>query len=452
MADHLVKLVHARDLARWDRFLAYEEHTGKTLAQHRAEVRAREDLGTKIWRLVEAQRLVDEADQPRVYRTETVHSPWPICLPGRQSVGFSSPAYPETTIECDVGRVEEGRLVLPLFTKSRSIEVRYLAADRVTSKDRIAEAKAQLAHASESDLEVLRAYRSSPAPDPVLFVSHRWMSSTHPDPDGRQLEKLKALKGCYLIYDYASFPQDMARPEARKALSEVLAAMNTFIDKVLVLSDPDYMSRGWCQYEYITASLTHRIVCDEINDPALVRVRNLVASDPNPPGVGSSHREARNAKSQLILEAVNAVLPVFSHGQFTVPADKVIVQNLLIQRLRSTLPRKQEYIPYVGEWKTVEWTDEELAKAFESKLQWDALQYDPTVPIFEPRVPDTVAGAMATGYSIQQQPRDFGRYGLDLLDFSGVNRLVLMIKAGACAVVLLLIWALYRVVRWVFGI
>jgi hypothetical protein len=32
MADHLVKLVHARDLARWKRFPAYEEHTGKTLA------------------------------------------------------------------------------------------------------------------------------------------------------------------------------------------------------------------------------------------------------------------------------------------------------------------------------------------------------------------------------------------------------------------------------------
>ena len=50
MADHLVKLVHARDLARWDRFLAYEEHTGKTLAKHRAEVKAREDLESKFWR------------------------------------------------------------------------------------------------------------------------------------------------------------------------------------------------------------------------------------------------------------------------------------------------------------------------------------------------------------------------------------------------------------------
>jgi hypothetical protein len=230
----------------------------------------------------------------------------------------------------------------------------------------------------------------------------------------------------------------------------VLDAMNGFIDNVLVLSDPDYMNRGWCLYEYIVGSMTHRIICDEIKDPALVRLRNLVATDPHPPGIGSTYREARNAKSQLVLEAVNAVLPVFGHGEFTVPTDRPIVQNLLIRRLRGTLPPKQEYIPYVGEWKTVEWTEEELAAAFESELKWEALQYDPTVPIFEPAVPDTVAEAVAAGFSIEKQPKDFGqeRYNWD---FSGVGRIALMIKAGVAAVILLILWALYRVVRWMFA-
>lgn len=452
MADHLVKLVHAHDLARWDRFLAYEEHTGKTLAQHRSEVKAREDLQSKIWRLVEAQRLIDLADEPKVYRTDTVHSPWPISLPGWQSVRLSSATYPETTFEPDVGRVEEGRLVLPLFMKERRVKVRYLAPNRVASPDRVAEAEAQLALASEADLETLRTYLATPEPDPVVFVSHRWLSRTHPDPDGRQFEKLKALKECYLIYDYASFPQETATPEAQRALRQVLDAMNDFIDNVLVLSEPDYMNRGWCLYEYIVGSLTHRLVCDEINDPALVRLRNLVASDPSPPGLGSTFREARNAKSQLVLEAVNAVLPVFGNGEFTVPADRAIVQNLLIQRLRRTLPRKQEYMPYVGEWKTLEWTEQELAAAFKSELKWEALQYDPAIPIFEPTVPNTAAGASAAGFSVQQQPKDFGRYGLDSLDLSGLSRLVLIIRVGAGALTLLFLWTLYRVLRWAFGI
>jgi hypothetical protein len=171
MADHLVKLVHARDLARWDRFPAYEEHAGKTLAQHRAEVNAREGLRSKIWRLVEARRLVDRADDPKVYRTETVRSPWPISLPGWRSVRLSSPDYPKTTFEPDRGRVKGARLVLPLFMKARRAEVRYLAPDRVASPCRVAEAEAQLAQASEADLESLRTYLAIPGPDPVLFVS-----------------------------------------------------------------------------------------------------------------------------------------------------------------------------------------------------------------------------------------------------------------------------------------
>jgi hypothetical protein len=227
-------------------------------------------------------------------------------------------------------------------------------------------------------------------------------------------------------------------------------AMDGFIDNVLVVSASDYMNRGWCLYEYIAGSLMHRIVCDEVKDPALVRLRNVVATEPNPPGIGSTHREARNAKDEFVLQAVNAILPVFSNGGFTVPADQAIVQNLLIQRLRRTLPRKNEYIQYVGEWKTTEWTEEELAAAFSGELKWDSLQYDPTIPIFAPAVPDTFAGAVAAGFRIEKQPQDFGRERYEP-DF-GVGRLVLMIKAAAGAVILLLLWAIYRLVRWIVGI
>ena len=366
MADHLVKLFHARDLAHRKRFPAYEEHTGKTLAQHRTEVKARDDLGSKLWRLIDAKRMVDAADKLSIYRTTTANTPWPISLPSRRSVGIPPPDYPQTTIEADIGRVEGGRLVLPLFIIKRQVTVRYLAANRVASADQVASAQAQLAQASEGDLDAVQTYLGMPEPEPVLFVSHRWESSTHPDPEGRQLEKLKALKDCYLIYDYTSFPQDTGTPEAQRALRQVLDAMDGFIDNVLVLSSPDYMNRGWCLYEYIAGSLMHRIVCDEVKDPALVRLRNVVATEPNPPGIGSTHREARNAKDEFILEATNAILPVFGNGGFTVSADRAIVQNLLIQRLRRTLPRKNEYIPYVEEWKTTEWTEEEMAAAFKS--------------------------------------------------------------------------------------
>jgi hypothetical protein len=451
MTDDLVKLIHARDLRQWARFPAYEEHSGKTLGQHKAEVKAREDARRKIWRLVEAKSIVEDAERPKTYLTELLRSPWPISLPGRRSVQLPHPRYPETAFQPEKGHVAGEWLVLPLFMKARQVSVRYLATDRVANGERVAAAEALLERASTAEIEELRTFLAMPDPDPVLFISHRWTSSSHPDPDGKQLDKLKALESCYIIYDYSSFPQDMSRRGAERNLRQVLEAMNTFVDNVVVLADPEYLTRGWCLYEYISASLTHRSVCDEINAPPLVRLRNLVASDPNPPGLGSTYREARNAKSQLLLEAVNTVLPVFGKGAFSVAADREIVQGLLIQRLQRSLPPKQEYMPYVGEWKTIQWTTNELAAAFVNDLQWEALQHDPTFPIFEPVVPNTLSDAVSAKFAIQQQPKSYGKYGLDRLDLSGLGRVVLLVRVGAVAVILLFLWAIYRALVWVWG-
>lgn len=88
-----------------------------------------------------------------------------------------------------------------------------------------------------------------------------------------------------------------------------------------------------------------------------------------------------------------------------------------------------------------------VAAAFKSELKWEALQYDPTIPIFGPVVPHIVAGSVAAGYEVQQQPDDFPqeRYNLD---FSGLGRIVLLIQVAAGALGLVLLWALFRFIRW----
>ena len=73
--NQFVKLIHARDLKHWDRFPAYEKHDGKTLAQHLAEINTRQDLGSKIKRLVQDKSLVDFANNSKIYLTKTVLSP-----------------------------------------------------------------------------------------------------------------------------------------------------------------------------------------------------------------------------------------------------------------------------------------------------------------------------------------------------------------------------------------
>ena len=60
---------------------------------------------------------------------------------------------------------------------------------------------------SASENRAIDEIATSQFAHPVLFISHRWEATEHPDPAGHQLEKLRALKDCFIIYDYTSFPQ-----------------------------------------------------------------------------------------------------------------------------------------------------------------------------------------------------------------------------------------------------
>jgi hypothetical protein len=240
---------------------------------------------------------------------------------------------------------------------------------------------------------------------PLLFISHRWDAKNHPDPEGRQLTKLQSLEDCFLIYDYASFPQDTTSPEDEAALLEILSGMNTLISKVLVLAAPDFLERGWCIYEYIVASMRASIICDELNDPNFVRLRNLSATKPPISLKFSGHSiesEIQNAKNHRTLETVNAILPLFNRSKFTVERDREIVRDLLVSELVRLLPSKMEYIPHVGEWKTISWTKEELQAAFSSELKWESLQHSRYFKPFEPTVPSTVAEAVKNGYRLDR--------------------------------------------------
>ena len=86
-----------------------------------------------------------------------------------------------------------------------------------------------------------------------------------------------------------------------------------------------------------------------------------------------------------------------------------------------------------------------------SSLQWEALQQDPTFPIFEPVVPNTLSDAVSTKFAIRQQPKSYGKYGLDRLDLGGLDRIVLLVRVVAVVLMLLLLWAIYRSLVWVWG-
>jgi hypothetical protein len=373
-----VKIIHSSDLKTWTRFPEYRDHAGPTLGEYRARRQAAEAVAWELRGLVRAQdRLAQlDLDTPVEYARHKISLPRSVRR-GQCEISLPEPDHPTTTITCDAGEVFGRVLRLPRSWRKRTATAHYACPSWVLNADEIAKLKDTLSRADGETCARLAEAQTSRYQRPVLFISHRWDGLHHPDPEGRQLTKLQTLKDCFLIYDYVSFPQDTTAPEDEAALLEILSSMNALISNVLVLTAPDFLERGWCIYEYIVSSMRASIVCDELNDPNFVMLRNLAATRPpvSPRILGHSIESGtQNAKNQRTLETVNAILPLFNRSKFTVERDREIVRDLLVSELMRMLPGKMEYLQYLGEWKTIPWTEEELRAAFTSELKWERMQ------------------------------------------------------------------------------
>ena len=66
-------------------------------------------------------------------------------------------------------------------------------------------------------------------------------------------------------------------------LRQIISNMDSLVKNVIILGSPDYLTRGWCLYEYIVASLTNQTVCDEIHEPRFVTLRDWASTHPPVP-------------------------------------------------------------------------------------------------------------------------------------------------------------------------
>ena len=114
---------------------------------------------------------------------------------------------------------------------------------RVRHREELETLERKISEFSASENRAIDEIATSRFAHPVLFISHRWEGTERPDPAGHQLEKLRALKDCFIIYDYTSFPQKpMSESEAGDLEEEkiVLNDMGELIRNVVVMDHPDY--------------------------------------------------------------------------------------------------------------------------------------------------------------------------------------------------------------------
>jgi hypothetical protein len=407
-----VKLVRAADLTSWERMMRYEDHDSPSYSDYYAERRRVNKIRREISDILKVRDRIREIDNDAMeqYATETLQVPRSI-RPKEVSLPLPAAVFDETVYTV-LGRadVRDGQLVTRAGWRSRELYVRLSCPSKVRHAEEIRDKRAWLESRSPEEKAKLEDVLSSWSAQPVLFISHRWEGLEHPDPNGRQLVKLRGLRDCLVIYDYSSFPQDPASPE----LALILENMTRLIGNVVVLASPEYVARGWCLYEYLIASIDVTVICDEVNDPSFVMLRRW-SSTRGPVSLSlkghSFESSIQNAISQSIIAVVDQIRPKYVASGFAVEADRELVTGLLVDKLLDALPHRKEYpSPYLGEWVDKAWTKEELTHAFTERLDWDAMKdswdYTQTYA-FEPdelAVPTTIEEVVRMGYKVERPP------------------------------------------------
>jgi hypothetical protein len=404
-----VKLVHADDLQSWSVFPRCQEFDTPTYGDYRAGREALRKVGKRVAPLLRARRELAALDSGEVitYHTEYVRLPRSLLRRPRR-VRLEHQRLPGTWLESDDGTVSMSSsgdaVVAQPGWRRESVAVRSVGPSRVVHKQEIDRLTEELEAASEEQRNAIAEVETSRFGHPVLFVSHRWESQEHPDPTGHQLERLRALKDCWIIYDYTSFPQ-LPRTEAEEAqFRQILDSMTELIKKVVILASPDHLTRGWLVFEYLVASLGADIVCDEVNAPNFIDLRNWTATEaplPTNPWRDSWESPQSNYINQMVLSAVNRVLPIYSNARFRTEHDSTKVTELLAERLKAQLPARKEHQMYLGEWKYIQWTQEDLAEAFRGEIDIPSDQTMKVKP-FQTQVPTTLEEAVARRYKLKK--------------------------------------------------
>lgn len=400
-----IKLIRCGDLNKFDQFPKYQHHEGLNYTQYQKGVDKINQLKDKHKEILTDKKKILELNSNEVkqYESFTVDIPASLfCVIKR--VKLRQPLYDNTTVTVSQGNLENGVLKIRSKWRRNKVDVSYSCPLFFRHAQEIASLQKKISELSTQQLSAIKQIEESEFTYPVVFVSHRWETSEHPDPHSTQLEKLRQLKNCFIIYDFSSFPQQPLSKKQSQDLQLILKYMAILMKNVIILDSHSYVERGWCIYEYISSSLRGSVICDEIQDARFVTLRNWASTRvafPKNPFRDSMESMQQNLVNEQVLLAVNEILPLYRVSLFTVEEDGIVVRSMLLNLLKSLLPSKKVHQMYLGEWKAVSWTDDELSAAFDKELTWEK-QQTMNKSQFDMKVPRSIPEAVERGYKINK--------------------------------------------------
>jgi hypothetical protein len=400
-----IKLIHADALRELPAFPRYQEFDGVRYDEYvREHDRLRELRRIHSDAIAAVRKSVElDSETPVSYHSfhvEVAPSIWTTV----RKIALPPPEHEQTTATASEGEIRDGNLLVKAGWFKKKVRVSYACPTRIRHREELASLRRKISDLSPLQQQALNETTASRFGQPVLFISHRWESQEHPDPENLQLAKLRRLQNCFIIYDYSSFPQKPLSQSDAEDLELILKNMGEIIRNVVILDHPGYVRRGWCLYEYIASCLGGSTVCDEIQDPRFVSLRNWTATrapaSPNPWRDGGEALMS-NHKQVSLLSAVNEILPSYKEAEFTVHEDRPLVRGLLTSLLKKKLPPKRSYQPetFIYESSSSLWSDEELQNAFEDRLTWPELGTIPMDP-FRVEVPASISEAVKQRYKV----------------------------------------------------
>lgn len=399
-----VKLVHADDLQEWDVFKRCQDFTGISYGQYRAEARQLKRRRKSVAPLLRAREELVALDHGGTVEYDSELVDVPRSLFGKTvRVPLKGACRPGTSVRTDVGTVSDGFLEAQSGVRSKSTLVTYEGPSNVVHALRIEELQRRLDDISDEERQTVQEVTASRFAHPVLFISHRWEGDDHPDPSGEQLRRLRALKDCFVVYDYSAFPQPPRSEEEQAEFLRLLGVMDDIIRNVVILSGPDYLSRGWCVYEYLVSALRGGVVCDEVRAEPFVVLRDWVAT---PPPFTAQLRDSLESQQQnfineQILRSVNGILPIYKAARFRDEHDSTVVKELLLAHLERALPGRKEHQELQPDWRQHAWSRDELVRAFDDEIPVPQLE---TLPIlrFQTNTPSSLQEAVERRYEVKR--------------------------------------------------
>jgi hypothetical protein len=300
-ASEFIKIAHSEDIKCWTSIPSYEELETPTLSDYLSRRNELERFREEIPELIKAQRQKDQINTSDLEEYAHFKETVPRDLLRRDyAIPLRSPIYERTEFKSTDGSIEGRQLNIRRGWKKKVVTITYLCPSSEAHKDEIQQLDKKIESASEGDKWKFDQCMNSIFNHPILFISHRWESSAHPDPAGKQLEKLSRLKNCFVIYDYISFPQNIEIETSKAKLQNILEDMTPIICNVIILASDTYIDRGWCLYEYLIASLKEELVCDEVGANEFIRLRDVVGTR-IPPALNPFKGDSFDASLMLVL-------------------------------------------------------------------------------------------------------------------------------------------------------